>query len=96
MYSMKSMFWTNKKHLSWLRGRHQFGFPASKLRVLLAIWFGFLIVETQWFQERTSGVLALEYFNTMHSYSYLLAVGSDALGFEATTFKIIDRNHFHS
>ena len=33
--------------LSWLRGPHQFSFPASKFRVLLAIWFVFLIAETQ-------------------------------------------------
>ena len=36
-----------RSFLSWLHGPHQFPFPASKFRVLLAIWFGFLIVETR-------------------------------------------------
>ena len=36
-----------RRFLSWLNGRHQFPFPASKFRVLLAIWFGFLIAKTQ-------------------------------------------------
>ena len=38
-----------RRLLSWLHGRLQLPFPASKLRVLLAIWFVFLIVETQYF-----------------------------------------------
>ena len=35
---MKSMSWTNEKLSLWLNGRHQFQFPASEFRVLLAIW----------------------------------------------------------
>ena len=31
-----------RNFFSRLHGRHQFPFPASKFRVLLAIWFGFL------------------------------------------------------
>ena len=49
MYSMKSMFWTNEKlslMVAW-SSVHQFPFPTLKFRVLLAIWFGFLIAETQ-------------------------------------------------
>ena len=30
-----------RSFLSWLHGRHQIPYPASKCRVLLAIWFGF-------------------------------------------------------
>ena len=43
--------------LLWLRRRHQFPIPASKYRVLLAVWFDFLITETQWFLEGTPCVL---------------------------------------
>ena len=35
---MKSMSWTNEKLSLWLNGRHQFQFPDSEFRVLLAIW----------------------------------------------------------
>ena len=34
-----------RSFLLWLHCRHQFQFPASKFRVLLALWFGFLIAE---------------------------------------------------
>ena len=35
----KVCFGPMKSFLSWLQGRHQFPFPASKLRVLLAVCF---------------------------------------------------------
>ena len=47
-----------RSFLSCLQDRHQIPFPASKFRALLAIWFGFLIMETQQFLEGTPGVLA--------------------------------------
>ena len=46
-----------RSFLSWLHGRHQFPFPASKFRVLFAISFGFLLAESQYFLEWTCGVL---------------------------------------
>ena len=43
VYSMKSMFWTNEK-LSFMVAWSS-SFPASKFRVLLAIWFGFTAIK---------------------------------------------------
>ena len=41
------MKFTDFSLFSCLHGPHQFPFPASKFIVVLAIWFGFLTVETQ-------------------------------------------------
>ena len=45
--------------LSLLHGRHQISFHVSKFRALLAVWFGSLIMETQYFPEETPGVFSL-------------------------------------
>ena len=46
-YFKGNAFVCSKPMRIFLSSLHQFPFPASKFRVLLAIWFGFLIAETQ-------------------------------------------------
>ena len=93
VYPMKSMFWTNEK-LS-LMVAWSLSVSISRFKVQSSIchlvWFfdsGNSIVSGANFWCLSHNYL-YKYLNTMHPYSYLLAVGFDTPGFERVLIKTV-------
>ena len=81
MYSMNTRFWTNEKLSLMVAWSSSVSISCFKFRVLLVIWFGFLIAESQYFLERTRGVLASKFPKSFMFFGF---------GFGILVFKITD------